>query len=58
MSLLKEEYHKWHSQFINREFEMLTFGRAGFPVIVFPTSKARYYQAKDFGLIDQIVDKR
>ena len=31
---------------------MLTFGQAGFPVIVFPTSRARYYQAKDFGLIN------
>ena len=49
---LKEEYHKWHSQFINREFEMLVFGRSGFPVIIFPTSSARYYQAKDFGLIN------
>lgn len=30
---------------------MLVFGHAGFPVVVFPTSRARYYQAKDFGLI-------
>ena len=49
---LKEEYHKWYSQFIDREFEMLVFGHAGFPVIIFPTSRARYYQAKDFGLIN------
>ena len=52
LDFLKEEYHKWHSQFIDREFEMLTFGQNGFPVIVFPTSKARYYQAKDFGLVN------
>lgn len=31
---------------------MLAFGRSGFPVIIFPTSRARYYQAKDFGLIN------
>ncbi len=31
---------------------MLVFGQTGFPVIVFPTSRARYYQAKDFGLIN------
>ncbi|MCC6254309.1 MAG: esterase family protein [Ignavibacteriaceae bacterium] len=31
---------------------MLVFGHAGFPVIIFPTSRARYYQAKDFGLIN------
>jgi esterase/lipase superfamily enzyme len=49
---LKKEYHKWHSQFIDREFEMLVFGDSGYPIIIFPTSKGRYYQAKDFGLID------
>jgi esterase/lipase superfamily enzyme len=31
---------------------MLVFGKTGFPVIVFPTSRARYYQAKDFGLVN------
>lgn len=51
---MKEEYHKWHSQFIDREFEMLVFGEKGYPVIIFPTSKGRYFQAKDFGLIDAI----
>ena len=29
-----EEYHKWHSPAINRDFEMLTFGHAGYPVIL------------------------
>lgn len=33
---------------------MLVFGSTGFPVIVFPTSRARYYQAKDFGLINSV----
>lgn len=51
---MKEEYHKWQSQFINREFEMLVFGSTGFPIIVFPTSRARYYQVKDFGLINAV----
>ena len=31
---------------------MLVFGETGYPVILFPTSNARYFQAKDFGLID------
>ena len=52
--MLEEKYHKWHSQFINREFEMLVFGTTGYPLIIFPTSKARYYQAKDFGLIESV----
>ncbi len=31
---------------------MLVFGDNGYPVIVFPTSHGRYYEAKDFGLIE------
>ena len=48
---LGEQYHKWHSPSIGREFEMLVFGHAGYPVILFPTSKGSYYQNKDQGLI-------
>jgi esterase/lipase superfamily enzyme len=47
-----EEYHKWYSPSIDRDFEMLVFGHAGMPVILFPTSKGAYYQNKDMGMID------
>jgi esterase/lipase superfamily enzyme len=33
-------------------FEMLAFGHAGVPVVLFPTSQARYYEYKDFRLIE------
>jgi esterase/lipase superfamily enzyme len=49
---LGEEYHKWHSPIIGREFEMLVFGHSGYPVILFPTSKGSYYQNKDMGLVE------
>jgi esterase/lipase superfamily enzyme len=49
---LREEYHKWYSAAIGRDFEMLVFGHAGFPVILFPTSQGSYYQHKDQGLIE------
>ncbi len=51
---MKEDYHKWHSLYLNREFEMLVFGHGGFPVIFFPTAGARYYEAKDRGLINSV----
>jgi esterase/lipase superfamily enzyme len=34
---------------------MLIFGHAGYPVIVFPTSMGRYYQNKDFGLLETVA---
>lgn len=46
-----ENYHKWHSSIIGRDFEMLVFGHAGMPVILFPTSQGRYFEAKDRGLV-------
>lgn len=53
---MKENYHKWHSLKLNREFEMLTFGYSGLPVIIFPTSGGKYYEAKDRGLINTVSD--
>jgi esterase/lipase superfamily enzyme len=49
---IKEEYYKWHSPSLDRDIEMLVFGHAGQPVILFPTSKGAYYQNKDQGMID------
>lgn len=48
---MQEFYHKWYTQYLSRDFEMLVFGHSGFPIILFPTSKGRYYENKDFGLI-------
>jgi len=42
-------------------FEMLVFGHAGVPVVLFPTSQARYNEYKDFRLIEAaapLVDVR
>lgn len=35
---------------------MLVFGHSGFPVILFPTSRGRYYQCKDFKLVEAASD--
>jgi esterase/lipase superfamily enzyme len=34
---------------------MLIFGHSGYPVILFPTSRGKYYENKDFGLIDSVA---
>ena len=33
---------------------MLVFGHAGYPIILFPTSKGHYSQNKDFGLVGSV----
>lgn len=49
---MTEQYHRWHSPNLNLDLEMLVFGDRGYPVILFPTTKGRYHQNKDFGLIE------
>ncbi len=51
---MNEQYYKWYSQELGTETEMLVFGHGGQPMILFPTSKGRFYQNKDFGLIESI----
>jgi len=51
---VKEAYHKWYSPNLQEEAEMLVFGYAGRPVVLFATSMGRYYEAKDRGLIDSV----
>ena len=51
---MKEEYHKWYSPTLSKDIEMLVFGHAGYPIILFPTTSGRYYECKDFKLIDSV----
>jgi esterase/lipase superfamily enzyme len=51
---LKEAYIKDYSPTLNRDMEMLVFGERGLPLLLFPTSMGKYYQNKDFGLIDAV----
>jgi esterase/lipase superfamily enzyme len=45
------EYHKWHSSRLGREMELLVFGHAGLPVLVFPTSGGRFFEFEDRGMV-------
>jgi esterase/lipase superfamily enzyme len=49
---MKEEYMKWYSPSLSGEIEMMVYGHSGLPVVIFPTTMGRYYESKDFHLID------
>ena len=49
---MREEYFKWYSPNLSMDMEMLVYGDRGYPVVIFPTTKGRYYESKDFGLIE------
>ncbi|WP_129714200.1 esterase family protein [Pedobacter sp. SYP-B3415] len=47
---MNEQHRKWYSPNLGAEIDLLIFGHAGIPVVLFPTSMGRYYESKDFGL--------
>lgn len=54
---MRREYHRWHSSQLGRDMELLEFGHAGIPILVFPTSMGRFYQYEDMGMIGAIWHK-
>ncbi len=51
---MEEHYHKWYSPILGKDMEMLVYGHWGYPIIIFPTTRGRYYESKDFKLIDSV----
>ena len=52
---MNREYHKWLSTRLGREMELLVFGHAGLPVVVFPTSGGRFFEFEDRGMIGAVA---
>ena len=53
---MHREYVYWDSPSLGRKMELLWFGHGGRPMIWFPTSKGRFYQYDDFGLVGTVAD--
>jgi esterase/lipase superfamily enzyme len=53
---MQRDYIKEFSPSLGRDMEILHFGHAGRPVLVFPTSMGRFYQWEDFGLVGALSD--
>lgn len=54
---MKRDYRKWHSSALERDMELLVFGEAGTPVLVFPTSMGRFYQWEDSGMVAHMASR-
>ena len=55
--MMTRDHHKWFSRSLNRDMELLVFGHAGPPVIVFPTSMGAFFEYEDRGMITALADK-
>jgi len=47
---MNREYHRWYSPSLERDMELLVLGHSGARVLVFPTSKGRFYEWEDRGV--------
>lgn len=54
---MHREYHKWYSPSLNRDMELLIFGHAGARALIFPTSKGRFYEWQDRGMMDTLGEQ-
>jgi esterase/lipase superfamily enzyme len=53
---VQRDYIKEYSPSLGRDMELLHFGHAGRPLLVFPTSMGRFFQWEDFGLVGALSD--
>ena len=54
---MNREYHKAYSQELQRDMEALVFGHAGARLLVFPTSRGRFFEYEDRGMIGVLAPK-
>lgn len=54
---MNREYFKTYSWELGRDMEILAFGQAGLPVLVFPTSMGRFYDYEDRGMIAALAPR-
>ncbi len=54
---MNREYLRWFSPNLDREMEMLVFGHAGEPVLIFPTSMGSFYEFEDRGMVKPLTER-
>ncbi|MHA4896330.1 esterase family protein [Pedobacter sp. PWIIR3] len=54
---MNREYHKWFSNNLQRDMELLIFGHGGRAVLFFPTRMARFYDYENWGIINSLKSK-
>ena len=54
---MTRDHHRWFSRALNRDMELVVFGHAGPPVLVFPTSMGAFFEYEDRGMVEALADK-
>ncbi len=54
LTTVREQYVRFYSHQLGHDVEILVFGDRGYPVVIFPTTWGRYFEAKDRGLVGSV----
>jgi esterase/lipase superfamily enzyme len=54
---MNREYHRWYSQHLGHEMELLIFGHGGAPYLVFPSSMGAFFEYEDTGMVGAVAEK-
>lgn len=54
---MHREHAQWWSPRLGRTMDLLVFGHAGTPVLVFPSSLGRFYEWEDFGMVGALAEQ-
>jgi esterase/lipase superfamily enzyme len=54
---MRRDYHNWFSPRLDRHMELLVFGHGGTPVLVFPSSRGRFFEYENNGMIHALAPK-
>jgi len=54
---MTRDFHRWYSHALGRDMDLLVFGHAGPPVIVFPSSMGAFFEFEDRGMVRALEHK-
>ena len=54
---MNREYHRWYSNHLGRDMELLIFGHAGRAVLFFPPRMGRFYDYENWGIISVLAER-
>ncbi len=54
---MRRDYHNWYSTRLGHNMELLIYGHAGSPLLVFPSSRGKFYEYENMGMIHAITGK-
>jgi esterase/lipase superfamily enzyme len=54
---MRREYHNWFSSRLDRHMELLAYGYAGTPLLVFTTSRSRFFEYESSGMVHVLGPK-